>query len=118
MKCIKSSNNTICSQLVTVEATALDSVGRSIFIFRVGHCEEILQLPLQGFKGRPLHWVLKIDQVSSGTFITVMILYLVPALEHNVIQRRCTALGRLHPVSMLHLVQDLSIGHTCRDEKS
>ena len=40
----------------------------------------------------------------------------MPALEHNVVQGGCTALGRLHPVAVLHLVQNLGIGHACREK--
>ena len=38
-------------------------------------------------------------------------LHLVPALEHDVIQRGGAALGGLHPVSVLNLVEDLGICH-------
>ena len=38
--------------------------------------------------------------------------YLVPALEHDVIQGGGAALGGLHPVSVLNLVEDLGICHT------
>ena len=34
-------------------------------------------------------------------------LYLVPALQHDVVESRGTALGLLHPEPVLHLVQDL-----------
>ena len=39
--------------------------------------------------------------------------YLVPALEHDVIKSRRTILGTRHPVAVLHLVQNLSVGHSC-----
>ena len=37
--------------------------------------------------------------------------YLVPALQHDVIQRWGTALGLLHPEPVLHLVQHLQYTH-------
>lgn len=68
------------------------SVLRGLFVLRVGHCEEVLQLPLQSLEGWPLHRIL------------------VPALEHDVVQSGGTALGLLHPEPVLHLVQDLDNG--------
>ena len=38
---------------------------------------------------------------------------LVPALEHDVVEVRRTALGRLHPVPVLNLVQHLGVRHAC-----
>ena len=39
------------------------SVGGRLLVLRVRHGEEVLELPLQGLKGRSLHWVLeKLDK--------------------------------------------------------
>jgi len=46
----------------------LMSVGGGLLVLGVGHGEEVLQLPLQGLEGGPLHGVL------------------VPALQHDVVQ--------------------------------
>ena len=35
------------------------SVGGRLLVLRVRHGEEVLKLPLQGLKGRSLHWVLE-----------------------------------------------------------
>ena len=76
----------------------LVSVLRGFLVLRVGHGEEVLQLPLQRLEGWSLHGVL------------------VPALQHDVIQSWWTSLGLLHPEAMLHLVKDLkniSIKNIC-----
>ena len=46
-----------------------------------------------------------------NSYSIMSIVHLVPALEHDVIQRGGTALGGLHPVSVLNLVEDLGICH-------
>ena len=70
------------------------SVCRSLLVLRVWHGEKVLQLPLESLKRRSLH----------GIF--------VPALKHDVVQWRWTALWRLHPVAVLHLVQNFCICHS------
>ena len=35
------------------------SVLRGLLVLRVGHREEVFQLPLQSLEGWPLHWILR-----------------------------------------------------------
>jgi hypothetical protein len=67
-----------------------------LFVLGALHGEEVFQLPLQRFERRPLHRVL------------------VPALEHDVVQRSRTARRTRHSVAVLHLVQHLGICHACK----
>ena len=99
------------------------SVGGGLLVVRVGHGEEVLQLPLQRLKRWPLHRVLEkirwskengnlrcysillaseseSDQVKVKVKVCV---YLVPALQHDVVEGGGTALGRCHSVTVLHL---------------
>ena len=120
------------------------SVCRGILILWVRHCEEILELPLQSLKGWPFHCILqckvyqtlimfwanqdiqkKLISLSicpppfKPNIITVEVSsYLVPAFEHDVVQRRRTILGARHPVAMLHLVKNLCICHPCKAQTS
>ena len=64
---------------------------RRLIIFAAGKCEELFQLPLQGLESGPL------------------ILVFLPALEHDVVQGLRRALWTRHSVTMLHLMQHLSI---------
>ena len=64
-----------------------------ISVLRVGDRVEVLQLPLEGLKGRPL------DRI------------LVPAFEHDFVELRGASLGGLHPVAVLDLVEDLGVRH-------
>jgi hypothetical protein len=70
-----------------------------LFVLGALHGEEVFQLPLQRLKRRPLHRVL------------------VPALEHDVVQRSRTTGRTRHSVAVLHLVQHLGICHTCEHSK-
>ena len=99
------------------------SVGGGLLVLRVGHGEEVLQLPLQGLKRWPLHRVLEKIRWSkeNGSLCCYSILlasesesgqvkvkvkvcvYLVPALQHDVVEGGGTTLGRCHSVTMLHL---------------
>ena len=71
----------------------LASVGRGLFVLRVGQSKEVFQLPLQRLEGGSLHGVL------------------VPALQHNLVESWRAARGALHAVAVFDLVQDLSVGH-------
>lgn len=71
----------------------LVSVGRRLLVLAALHGEEVLQLPLQRLEGGPLDGVL------------------VPALEHDLVERgRATGRTR-HAVAVVHLVQHLGVGH-------
>ena len=74
------------------------SVCWCFFVLRIWQCEKVFKLPLQGFERRSLHWVL------------------VPALQHNVVEGWRTARRTLHPVAVFHLVQDLGVGHSCKEK--
>ena len=76
----------------------LASIGRGLFVLRVGQSKEVFQLPLQRLEGGSLHGVL------------------VPALQHNVVEGGWTARRTLHPVAVLNLVQYLGVGHACEEQ--
>ena len=71
----------------------LVSVLARLLVLRVGHGEEVLQLPLKSFKSWSLHGVL------------------VPTLQHDVVQGGGAPLGGLHPVAVLHLMKDFCVCH-------
>ena len=62
------------------------SVGGCLLVLGVVHGEEVLELPLQGLEGGSLERIL------------------VPALEHDLVQRRGTVLWARHAVAVLYLM--------------
>lgn len=68
-------------------------------VLRLSGSEVVLQKGLQILKGGPLLRVL------------------LPALHHQLVQRRGAVLRARHPVAPLHLLQHLPVIHACRWEK-
>lgn len=62
-------------------------------VLRLGGCEVVLQEGLQVLEGGPLLCVL------------------LPALQHQLMQRDGAVLGARHPVASLHLLQNLAVVH-------
>lgn len=69
------------------------SVGLRLLVVTLVRCVEVLQLPLERFERRSAHRVL------------------VPALQHNLVKARFAVWRLRHAVAMLHLCQNLSVGH-------
>ena len=69
---------------------------RWLAIFARGQHKELLELPLQRLKRWPLHLVLG------------------PALQHDLVEGARAAGWTRHPIAVLHLVQNLRVGHPCQ----
>ena len=69
---------------------------RWLAIFARGQHKELLELPLQRLKSWPLHLVLG------------------PALQHDLVEGARAAGWTRHPIAVLHLVQNLRVGHPCQ----
>lgn len=72
------------------------SVGGRLLVLGVVHGEEVLELPLQRLEGGPLERVL------------------VPALQHDLVQRGGAARRARHAVPVFHLVQHFCVRHACK----